>query len=456
MNDNQKRRVFETEEHGRIGSCSARFHRSWCILLLLAFCSFHAVLEAASKPPLSVRAERETAIYKQGETVVFRVLLPADSPLARDAELSWKLSKDGVPPVRTGTARLVDGKAAITGRLDEPGHLLCTVSGTNKDQAFSVMAGAAIDPLLIKPSMPVPEDFDAFWADQKKKLAAVPINARMTPVPGAATNAECFDVQADCVGSAPVSGYYARPAGAKPKSLPAILLLHGAGVGSSSLGNAISWSARGFLALDMNAHGLPNGKPAEFYKALQEGKLNSYSHFGRESREASYFLGMFLRALRGVDFLAAQPEWDGKTIVAYGSSQGGFQCFAVAGLDERVSFIAAGVPAGCDHTGVTVGRINGWPKLVPSGSDGKLSAAILRAARYFDCVNFAARTKAKGAFVTVGFIDQTCPATSVYAAYNNLRIPKRIYNDIPTAHANSPAATRARNQAVLDFVKSVK
>lgn len=53
-------------------------------------------------------------------------------------------------------------------------------------------------------------------------------------------------------------------------------------------------------------------------------------------------------------------------------------------------------------------------------------------------------------------IDVTCPATSVYAAYNNLPIPKQIYNDIPTGHANSPAAIRARNQAVFDYLKSVR
>jgi cephalosporin-C deacetylase len=435
-------------------------YRSFVLWLWIAVCAAGAVVQAAApkaETRLSVRAARSSAIYKQGETVIFQVQLPTDSPLARDAELAWKISKDGVAPVQTGKVKLVDGKAEITGKLDEPGHLLCSVTGTAASSAITALGGAAIDPLQIKPSLPVPEDFDAFWSEQKQKLVAVPMNSRLTPVRSkAATNAECFDVQADCAGGAPMCGYYARPAGAKPKSLPAILLVQGAGVNSSSLPNALAWSARGFLAMDINAHGIANGKPAQFYKDLEQGALNKYSHFGRESRETCYFLGMFLRAIRAIDFLTAQPEWDGKTVVVYGSSQGGFQAFAAGGLDERVSFIAAGVPAGCDHTGVVVGRINGWPKLVTEGPDGKPEAKLLQAARYFDNVNFAARTKAKGAFVTVGFIDQTCPVTSVYAAYNNLRIPKRIYNDIPTGHANSPAATQARNRAVLDYVKSVK
>lgn len=429
------------------------------LLILLVCVAGTALQAAASKPaaPLTVKSDRSSAICKQGETVVFEVQLAADSPLAEDAELAWKISKDGVPPVQTGTVRLVDGKATITGKLGEPGHLLCSVTGTAGDRVVTALAGAAIDPLGIKPSMPAPDDFDAFWTEQKKRLAAVPLNSRLTPVRAkAATNTECFDVQVDCAGGTPVSGYYARPAAAQPKSLPIILLAHGAGVGSSSLLTATTWSSRGFLAMDINAHGIPNGKPAQFYKDLEAGRLKDYRHLGRESREQCYFLGMFLRVIRAIDFLTAQPEWDGRTVVVYGSSQGGFQALAAGGLDERVSFIAAGVPAGCDHTGVVVGRVNGWPKLVPQDADDKPNTTILQAARYFDCVNFAARAKAKGAFLTVGFIDQTCPATTVYAAYNSLRVPKQIYNDIPTGHANSPEATGARNRAVMEYVKSVK
>jgi cephalosporin-C deacetylase len=304
--------------------------------------------------------------------------------------------------------------------------------------------------------MPVPADFDAFWAGQKKRLAAIPMNPRLTPVANpSAPDVESFDVRVDCAGNAPVSGYYVRPKGAKAKSLPIILLLHGAGVRSADLAGATAWSRNGMLAMDINAHGIENGQSAKYYTDLQRGALKDYRQEGRNSSETSYFVGMFLRAVRAVDFLTSQPEWDGKTVIAYGSSQGGFQAFAVAALDERVSFLAAGVPAGCDHTGSVVNRINGWPKLVPFHPDGNPDEAVLQASRYIDNVNFAARTKAKGAFVTVGFIDLTCPPTSVYAAYNALPIPKEIYNDIPSGHTNSPAATEARKQAVLRFLKLV-
>jgi cephalosporin-C deacetylase-like acetyl esterase len=165
---------------------------------------------------------------------------------------------------------------------------------------------------------------------------------------------------------------------------------------------------------------------------------------------------MFLRLIRAIDFLTSQPEWDGKTVIVYGSSQGGFQALAAAGLDERVTFICAGVPAGCDHTGVTVGRINGWPKLVPNDANGKPDAAALQTARYFDCVNFAQRARCKGAAVTVGYIDSTCPPTSVYAAYNALTMPKSIHADVLSGHTNTPAASSFMQQAAFKHVREMK
>jgi cephalosporin-C deacetylase-like acetyl esterase len=319
---------------------------------------------------------------------------------------------------------------------------------------MAAVAGAGIDPLEIGPSLPVPDDFDAFWSAQKQKLATVPVNPRLTAVKSPQADVECFDLQADCVG-APVSGYFARPLGAKPKSLPIILTVHGAGVRNSSLGGAADWAHRGFLALDLNAHGIPNGKPEQFYTDLANGQLKDYRSLGRESRDTVYFLGMFLRLVRAIDFLTMQPEWDGGALVVHGSSQGGAQSIVAAGLDARVTFFAAGVPALCDHTGAAVGRISGWPKLVPQGPDGKPDPNVLEAARYYDAMNFATRTKAAG-ILTVGFIDTTCPPTSVYAAFNALRAKKEIFNDPSSTHTVSPKAGQAMREAIRRHAEAMK
>ncbi len=411
--------------------------------------------QASTNYALTVRTDRAGALYHKGEEVAFKIRLLLDQQPIDDAEVQWTVAKDGVPPIGTGKLRLVQGTGTVPAKLDEPGFLQCRVTYlTAAKTTLHAVAGVGIDPLQIKPSLPVPVDFDVFWAVQKQRLAAVPINAKLTPVKSPQEGVECFDLQADCVG-APVSGYFAKPTSAVAKSLPIILTVQGAGVRSSSLSGPAGWAKEGFLALDINAHGIPNGKPDQYYADLANGALKNYRVRGRESRDTVYFLGMFLRVIRAIDFLTAQPEWDGRSLVVSGSSQGGAQSIVAAGLDPRVTFFAAGVPAMCDHSGAVVGRISGWPKLVPTDAEGKPDPKVLEAARYYDAMNFATRASAAG-IVTVGFIDTTCPPTSVYAAYNALKGEKDIFNDPPSVHTVSPGAGAAMRNAILRHVEAMK
>jgi cephalosporin-C deacetylase len=420
----------------------------WMVSALCLACAPMLAAEAVAGKPaqvLTVSPDRGDALYHRGDTVTFTVKLEVDGKPAADGEVQWTLTQDGVEPKRSGKAALVGGRATVTGTLEAPGFLQCRVNGQVGETKLTALAGAGIDPTAIRPSQPMPEDFAAFWAGKKKALAAVPVNARLTPVKSPRDDVATFDVQADSLGAG-VSAYLARPVGAKPKSLPIILTVHGAGVSSSNLGGAAGWAKDGALAMDLNAHGLPNGKPKEFYTDLAGGTLKDYRTAGKTSRETVYFLGMYLRLVRAIDVLTAQPEWDGRTVVVSGSSQGGAQAIAAAGLDPRVTFFVAGVPAGCDHTGGLAGRIAGWPKFIPTVE--KPAPEVVAAVRYYDGVNFATLAKAPG-FFTVGFIDTTCPPTSVYAAYNALTTEKGIFNDIPSGHTNSPAAGKAMREAVL-------
>jgi cephalosporin-C deacetylase-like acetyl esterase len=412
-----------------------------------------ATVVIAAESSLKINTDRADAQYHQGETAAFEIEVNPANDQPAPAKVLCVLSQDGWNFQPAREVALKDGHATVTGTLDKPGFLQLRVSvpGTK----LAALAGAAFDPLQIKPSLPAPDDFDAFWTGQKQRLAAVPVKSRLTPAKSPVKGVDAFDLQVDSLG-APVSGYYGRPAGAKPKSLPAILFVHGAGVRSSNLGS-VAWAGQqgGMLSLDINAHGIPNGKPQAYYDDLANTTLKDYRYVGRADRHKSYFLGMFLRELRAIDFLTSQPEWDGKTLIVYGSSQGGFQALVAGGLDERVSFFCAGVPAGCDHTGIMADRINGWPKLVTI-TNGKPDAEELQTARYFDTVNFARRSKAKGAVLTVGFIDTTCPPTSVYAAYNALTIPKEIHTDVLSGHTNTPAASKFMQEAAYAHIRAMK
>ncbi len=432
-------------------------HLLWSSLLLV--CTFPALAAQVAEPTsaaksaqksapeyvLHVAVDRADALYKTGEPVVFSVAVTHRGAPATIAEAEWSLTKDGVSLSQSGRLRLDQGRGSVLGRLEEPGFLQCRITVEVDGQKLSALAGAGASPTEILPSAPAPDDFDEFWRAKKEALALIPAKSLLTPANSASEGIEVFDLSVDSLG-APVSGYYARPKSALPRSLPAVLTVHGAGVRSAAISTAVGWAKDDALGLDINAHGLPNGRASAFYDALATGELKGYRHAGLHSRDSVYFLGMFLRLVRAIDFLTSQPEWDGRTLIVYGSSQGGAQAIAAAGLDPRVTFFVAGVPAMADHTGALIGRIAGWPKFIATGS--KPTPEVVSVIKYFDVVNFAARTKAAG-FFTVGFIDTTCPPTSIYAAYNALTAPKAIFNDITSGHTNTPAASAAMRTAAL-------
>lgn len=409
-----------------------------------------AILPLTAAPVVTITSDRPDALYMENEKVTFTIAARDGTSDLDASTIAWTLSVDGHNPLASGTGTTAKGS------LDRPGFLLVTAIYTAADGKKITGYGAAgVSPTAIPPSMPAPDDFDAFWTEQKKALAEVPLTFTAEPSPLAAPNGatiEAADLTIACEKNGPpVSGYFAKPKGSSAKSLPAVLWVHGAGVRSASLPSALGGARDGFLSMDINAHGIPNGKPEAFYKALAEGELKTYRFDGNTDREKIYFRGMSLRLVRAIDFLTSQPEWDGKTVAVIGHSQGGLQALVAGGLDERVTFIGSGVPAGCDHTGMQVDRIAGWPKIVSRLADGSYDPAAIEASRYIDAVNFAARCKAE-AIVSVGFIDRTCPPTSVYAAYNVLPGKKTMLNYPAMGHASTDEIRLKFREALLKHI----
>lgn len=399
---------------------------------------------------LSVVTDRADARYESAEPIGFDVEVLKYGQPANSGLVKYTMSKDGLNEMFVGRKNVEGKTIQLHGLLPEPGILRCTVTLSPGDgQSIRAVAAAAVSPEMIGQSLPVPEDFDEFWTLQKQRLASVPATTELNEVDSAEGSIEAFDLKVACLGPTPVSGYFARPKGAKPKSLPAMMWVHGAGVRSSNLKNALKGAKQGMLSLDINAHGIPNGRPTAFYRELSSGRLKNYRHDGRDSRETSYFLGMYLRLMRAMEFLTAQPEWDGKILIVRGHSQGGGQSLVAAGLDPRVTCIAVGVPAMCDHSGRVLNRINGWPKLVPTNHAGNPDPAVLEASRYFDAVNFASRTKAE-AILSIGFIDAVCPPTTNFAAYNQLQGNKRTVERPLMGHA----APQDIQNEFTEFVRS--
>jgi cephalosporin-C deacetylase-like acetyl esterase len=224
-------------------------------------------------------------------------------------------------------------------------------------------------------------------------------------------------------------------------------------VGNAALG-------RGALSLDLNAHGMLNGQPDDYYRMLEDGQLRNYFDHKAADRETYYFRGMYLRLLRAIDFMTQQPEWDGRRILVIGESQGGGQAVAAAGLDPRVTAVVLNVPAMQDLGGTRVGRRGGWPHPIETHQD--ITPAMLDATLpYFDGALLLRHSKAE-IYCEIGLIDTTCPPSAVWSSLNGAP-GKKTVNCVPfRTHAWPSGRWRAyweehflhpREQFIADYLK---
>ena len=425
-----------------------------CFVLIIAGQVLLAqkLIDSADGYKMSLSLDHENAIYSQNEKITANLTMTLDGePWTGTVKLTQ--SKDYYKPSELRSDLIVkDGKAAIELSLDEPGfiHIRCTYK-TDKGNTISQMVGAAVDPYSIKRSMDVPADFDSYWKSQLKKQAQIPADIRLTPVDCKIRGVKAWDVQANCL-DCNFSGYLAIPENAENGSLPAMVLCHGAGVAASRLSVAAKWAKEGIITLDFNVHGLPNDKPKEFYRDLAAGELKQYYLYNTSSVEDLFFRKMILRLMRAFDIVTGRPEWDGDRLIAFGRSQGGAQALIAGGLDPRIKLVCAEIPALCDVTGYVAHRAAGWPKWATIDKHGNITDEhTIEVSRYVDCINFVRKTKAE-VYMTVGYIDLSCPATGVLAVYNEVPTRKHLYHHTTTGHRVTPEGEAFVRQAVLDYI----
>jgi len=390
------------------------------LLFTAIFCI--CLLTIAQGQNLILKQTNETGVYKKGQKIQVFLILKDHS---KDSVLI-KIRKNYSNQVSQKSVRFTDDSLLIFDEtFNEPSSAIFEAS--TKSETTSI--GLVVEPGMFKPGTTRPKDFDQFWKAQKKAIRAIPMDVKKVPVKESGNGFNCFDTEINCIGPKPARGYFAKPELAKPKSLPIVLLVHAAGVKGfwcrSEPVNALRYAkmGKGTLCFDLNAHGMLNGQPEEYYVNLENGELKNYYHKGLENIKDFYFRGMYDRLIRTLDFLTSQPEWDGKRIIVIGESQGGGQALAAAGLDKRVTVAVATVPAMCDWGGTLVNRKGGWPQpFEVKGDKDKMISTL----PYFDAAHLLMNSKAT-ILVEIGLIDNTCPSTSVYAAVNEAKGRKIIY-----------------------------
>lgn len=411
------------------------------LLLCLSASSWgQTVRQPFSRVAVSVTPDRPGWTYQPGETVTFRIDVLRDGHQVPGATVRYAVGPEMLPPA--AEASVVTSAAPLSvpaGTMDTPGFLRLVATVEVDGRTYRGVGTAGFAPERIQPTQVDPPDFDAFWDGERRRLAALPLDAKWTPLPEYGTaDAECSQVSLQNVGltagESRLYGILCMPRAAG--KYPALLSVPGAGV--RPYRGLAELAGRGLITFQIGIHGIPVIQPQEVYDSLSRGGLSGYPTFGLDSRERYYYRRVYTGTLRANDFLTSLPQWNGRDLGVTGGSQGGALAIVTAALDRRVTRLAAYYPALSDVTGYLQGRAGGWPHMfrATEGPNVHRDEAKIATMRYYDVVNFARRVRVPGLY-TWGFNDETCPPTSMYSVWNVITAPKRLMLAYDTGHRST-------------------
>lgn len=386
-----------------------------------------------SKITISGETNRSALSYQPGDEMVYTFKADLDGQPADGLFLSWKRRGDDG---KTESGRSpANQPLVVRTSLDRPGfvsvdvtltdadgkavrHHFTNQAGQAKSRTITFYGGTGVQAETLT-DCGEPADFDAFWAKQKQRLAAVPFKDGVTLKKVKTVNGvDIYAVSIPCAGPRPVTGYLQVPVGAQPKSLPGLVTFRGYGTG---IQQPPKTADRRYLKLDINAHGQELGREPEYYreffKSIRSGKYNyAFDPEQNADPERAFFNGMALRVLRALEYVKSRPEWNGRDLVASGGSQGGLQTMWAAALDPNVTAARPSVTWCCDLAGTAKKqRISGPWRL-----------EYVPALDYYDPVFMAKRiSKARVDITRAGLGDYTCPPSGLAVCYNNLATPHK-------------------------------
>ena len=281
---------------------------------------------------------------------------------------------------------------------------------------------------------PRPTDFDAFWTRALAELTSINPNIEMRPAAFQTPVAECFDLYFTGVRGARVHAKYLRPKKAAANA-PAVLMFHGYSGSAGDWADKLIYAASGFHVAAMDCRG--QGGESEDVGGVRGNTLNGHIIRGlADGPEHLLFRDIFLDTARLAQIVMEMPGVDADRVGAMGGSQGGGLTLACAALQPRIARLAPVYPFLCDYRRV-------WEMDLAKDAYEDVRAyfrhfdplheredEVFNTLGYIDVSQLASRIRGEVMMVT-GLMDDICPPSTQFAAYNRITAPKEmmIYPD---------------------------
>ncbi|MCY0899282.1 MAG: acetylxylan esterase [Firmicutes bacterium] len=275
-----------------------------------------------------------------------------------------------------------------------------------------------------KPPLTRARDFDQFWQSALAALEAVPATEHMETKPYPA-EVELTWVQMRGADNVPVYGWYARPRHTAAR-LPGIVLFHGYNYCyEGGVNEVATWALHGYatLALMVRGQSAPDVTPSP-----QE-HVSGWMTQGILSPATYYYRGVYLDAVRAVQWLSAHEEVWPRRVAVVGGSQGGGLALAAAALAAPwVAAVVAEYPF--------LAHFERAVDIAPEGpygeireylrrhADPEVTTQVFNTLSYFDVMNLAPLVRAP-VLMAVGLVDTITPPSTIFATYNHLTVADR-------------------------------
>lgn len=273
-----------------------------------------------------------------------------------------------------------------------------------------------------RPERSEPADFEDFWAKTLAQAREEDLVASFTPEQALLETVEVYDASFRGFAGQPVRGWLLLPRGSAGP-LPCIVQYIGYGGGRGLAHQWLLWSAAGYAHFVMDTRGQGSrgvsGVTAD-PGAAGEPQVPGFLTRGIGDPAGYYYRRLFTDAVRAVEAARSHPLVDPSRVAVHGISQGGGIALAVAGLVPDLAAALIDVPFLCHYRRATeVTNASPYRELVEyCKSHRNQVERVFATLSYFDGVNFAARAQAPALFSTA-LMDDVCPPSTVFAAYNH-------------------------------------
>lgn len=288
---------------------------------------------------------------------------------------------------------------------------------------------------------PRPADFDAFWDRGLAEVADLGTDFQEEPAAFQTPYARCGHLTFHGMGGARVHARLARPRETESPG-PALLWFHGLGSSAGDWVEMLPYAAMGFTVAALDCRG--QGGRSEDLGGVRGTTLRGHIVRGLDDApDRMLYRQIFLDTAQLARIVMAMPGVDPDRVATTGWSQGGALALACAALEPRIFRTAPVYPYLCDYRRVydidlardAYGELQEWFRYNDPLHDRE--AEIFERLGYIDIQHLCPRIQGT-VFMATGLMDEICPPSTQFAAYNRITAPKflAVYPDF--AHEDLP------------------